>query len=68
MTADRPATEPRTGQYFDPLAVMVGEFARDFVEPTARMDAIDRLYSMVNEARAEAAQGAAPRLREALQA
>ena len=57
---DRPATEPRPPQMFDPLAVMVGEFARDFVEPTARMDAIDRLYSMLNEARAEAAQGAAP--------
>ena len=68
--ADRPATEPRTeinkswtvgrpnAQYFDPLAVMVGQFARDFVEPERRMDAIDRLYSMLNEARAEAAQGA----------
>jgi hypothetical protein len=39
-------------QYFDPLTVMVGEFARDFVAPEQRIDAIDRLYVLLHEAHA----------------
>ena len=44
--------EPSQSQYFDPLAVMVGEFARDFVPPQQRIEAIDRLYVLLREARA----------------
>ena len=38
-------------QRIEPLAVMIGDFARDFVDAPERMAAIDRLYSLVNEAR-----------------
>jgi hypothetical protein len=38
----------------DPLAIMVGEYARDFVHPKDRVAAIDRLYVLLREARAEA--------------
>lgn len=38
-------------QHIEPLAVMVGAFARDFVPPERRMDAVDRLYVLLREAR-----------------
>ena len=49
MAAQEKPTSPP--QLFDPLAVMVGEFARDFVDGVERVAAIDRLYTILNEAR-----------------
>jgi hypothetical protein len=40
-----------TPQRIEPLAIMVGEFARDFVPAGQRMEAVDRLYVLLQEAR-----------------
>lgn len=59
MTDSPTPSEPRTTQPVDPLAIMVGEYARDFVHPKDRVEAIDRLYVLLREARADAAEPAA---------
>ena len=43
----RPAPE----QVVEPLAVMIGNIAREYVVPERRADAIDALYRLVEEAR-----------------